>query len=191
MALTIGFVVIAAILCVAAALAILSTGQLGLSGSQALERDGLARGERAPAWTLPDLDGRPWSSPPASGLQLVVFADHSLKSFPAVVAGLRALAGHPDLRVVLLTRGTAAQAARGLRELGLGDIPVLDGSRALYGRYNVRVMPFAIAVDQAGRVRASSLVNHDWQVAKLAQVAGIPIGSDERPAWRRALARAH
>lgn len=187
MAFSVAFVVIAAILCAAAVLAILSTGQQGLSGSGALERDGLARGRRAPAWTLPGQGGRAWSSPPARGLQMIVFADHSLKSFPSVLAGLRALSADHDIEIVVLTRGTAAQASRVLGALGLTGVAVLDGSPALYGRYNVRVMPFAIIVDAAGEVRASSLVNHDWQVVKLAQVAAIPIGADERIRWRRVL----
>ena len=43
------FVVIAAILCAAALLALLGIGHIGLSGPDALERDGLARGQLAPA----------------------------------------------------------------------------------------------------------------------------------------------
>lgn len=174
------FVVIAALLCAAACLALLGVGHLQLSGSDARERDGLARGQRAPAWSLPGADGQAVSSPPSSPsrpLQLIVFADHSLKSFPSVVAGLRDLyARHADdTEIVILTRGSAEHARPLLRELGLGGIAVLNGSPALYGQYNVRVMPFAIFVDAAGRVKASSLVNHDWQLAKLRQVAAIPL----------------
>lgn len=188
-ALTVAFVCVATILCAAAVLAILGAGQLGLTGTDALARDGLARGQRAPAWTLPGQDGRLRHSPPASGLQFIVFADHSLRSFPSVVAGLRALLADDDIEILVLTRGTAGHAARAIAVLGLGDAAVVDGSAGLYAKYNVRVMPFAVVVDQAARVRASSLVNHDWQVAKLAQVATIPIGPDERAGWRRALAR--
>ncbi len=46
-------------------------------------------------------------------------------------------------------------------------------------------MPFAIFVDRAGEVRASSLVNFDWQVAKLSQVAAIPVGQQERASQSR------
>lgn len=105
-----------------------------------------------------------------------MFADHSLKSFPSVVAGLRELT---DTEVVILTRGPSESAEALIGQLGLDGIPVLAGSAALYGAYNVRVMPFAIFVDSAGVVRASSLVNHDWQIAKLRQVAGIPPDADE------------
>jgi hypothetical protein len=175
----IGFIVIAVILCGAAVFAVLGAGQIALSGADAIERDGLARGRRAPRWNLTDSAGFARTSPPASSLQLIVFADHSLESFPSVVAGLRQLS---DVEIVILTRGPSESAVSVLRQLGLGDVPVVAGSASLYAAYNVRVMPFAIFVDPAGLVRASSLVNHDWQVAKLGLVAGIPLDPDERPA---------
>lgn len=207
---TILFVAIAVLLCAAALLAILGVGHLALSGVEAIERDGLARGRLAPAWSLTDSAGVVRRSPPARPLQLIVFADHSLKSFPSVVAGLRALLGDPaelpvpagpgppadgvaarsaaslpeyldpaDLEIVVLTRGPSAIAEPVLGQLGLGGIPVLTGSPARYADYNVRVIPFAIFVDSAGLVRASSLVNHDWQLAKLRQLAAIALDPGE------------
>jgi|HubBroStandDraft_1064217.scaffolds.fasta_scaffold25430_2 hypothetical protein len=180
------FAIIAIILCAAAVLGWLGIGQIALSGSDALARDGLARGQRAPAWALIDSAGAARSSPPAGPLQLIVFADHSLKSFPSVVSGLRDLCdqeagnqGTGELDVVIMTRGASESAVAVLGQLGLGGIPVLTGSPALYADYNVRVMPFAIFVDSAGLVRASSLLNHDWQVAKLRQIGGIPIEADD------------
>lgn len=190
----IAFVVVAAILCAAAMLVILGTAQVYLSGPQALEHDGLARGQRAPSWTLPDSLGARHASPPAGPLQLVIFADHSLRSFPSVLDGLRELiAGDPGLETVVLLRQQNDLAAPLLAMLGLGGVPVLTGTPALYADYNVRVGPFAIFVDSGGLVRASSLLNYDWQVAKLRQLAGIPVDPAEVPAprWpRRRLARA-
>lgn len=180
MTLAILFVVIAAIGCTAAVLALLGIGQLGLSGAAALERDGLARGRSAPRWTLPDQAGTLRSSPPAGPLQLIIFADHSLKSFRSVVAGLRALVADADLEIVVLARRRADQSVPILAQLGLTEVPVVSGSRRLYGSYNVRVMPFAIFIDSAGLVRGSSLVNHDWQLAKLRQVAAIPLDTGVR-----------
>ena len=58
---------------------------------------------------------------------------------------------------------------------------MLTGSPALYAAYNVRVGPFAVFVDAAGQVRASSLVNHDWQLDKLRQLAGLPISPAQTP----------
>jgi hypothetical protein len=179
------FVALAALLCVAAALAVLGTAQVDLSGPAAIERDGLAPGRPAPRWSLPDAAGVQRQSPPAAPLQLVIFADHSLKSFPSVLDGLSdLLAREPELEVIVMLRGRNDLAAPLLSLLGL-DAPVVTGSPGLYARYNVRVGPFAILVDSAGQVRASSLVNHDWQIAKLHQLASIPVTFPKRSADRR------
>lgn len=184
------FIVIAVILCVACLLGLLGVGQLALSGPDAIERDGLARGRPAPSWSLPDTDGRVRTSPPGLPLQLIVFADHSLRSFPSVAAGLRALradpAGAQELEIVILTRGAAEHSREPLAQLGLDGIPVVTGSPRLYGRYNVRVMPFVIFVGADGLVRASSLVNEDWQLAKLRRIAALPV----EPAQARQLVTA-
>ena len=174
--------VIAAVLSAAALLALLKVAHLMLSGADALERDGLARGWRAPSWSLADPAGTAYLSPPAAPLQLIVFADHSLKSFPSVVAGLQQLRGEVDLEIVIVTRGPAEPAVLALAQIGLAGVPVLAGSPRLYAKYNVRVMPFVIFVDSAGLVRGSSLVNHDWQLVKLRQVAAIPPGDDKQAA---------
>jgi hypothetical protein len=174
------FIAFALILCAVAIFGLLGIGQIALSDATAITRDGLARGQRAPSWSLADSTGVGRSSPPGRSLQLIVFADHSLKSFPSVIAGLRALlTDSADLEVVMLTRGPGESAAAVLDQLGLAGLPVVTGSPGLYGRYNVRVMPFVIFVDSAGLVRGSSLVNHDWQVAKLRQVAALPIDPGE------------
>ena len=179
------FIALAAVLCAAAALAVLGTAQVRLSGPAAIEHDGLAPGRAAPRWSLPDAGGVQRRSPPAAPLQLVIFADHSLKSFPSVLDGLRDLrAREPGLEVIVLLRGRNELAAPLLSLLGL-DVPVVTGSPALYARYNVRVGPFAILVDSAGQVRASSLVNHDWQIAKLHQLASIPVEFPKRSTDRR------
>jgi hypothetical protein len=179
------FLAVAIAACAAAAAVLLGTAQLDLSGPSAIERDGLAPGHPAPRWSLPDSSGTLRQSPPAAPLQLVIFADHSLRSFPSVVSGLRdLLAADPVLEVILLLRGPNDLAGPLLSLLGL-DLPVVTGTPGLYARYNVRVGPFAIFVDAAGQVRASSLVNHDWQVAKLRQLAGLPPAGPLPPAVRR------
>jgi hypothetical protein len=180
-------VVVAALLCAAAALVILGTAHVYLTGAEAIEHDGLAPGRRAPRWSLADSGGATYQSPPAARLQLVIFADHSLKSFPSVLAGLRELrAADPGLEMVVLLRQRNDLAEPLLALLGLDGVPVLTGSPALYADYNVRVGPFAIFVDSAGQVRASSLVNHDWQIAKLRQLADVPVEPRRRRGARRA-----
>jgi hypothetical protein len=188
--LAIAFVVVAVVMCIACVLALFGVTVVQMSRAEVIERDGLVPGTRAPSWSLTDSSGDVHRSPPNKPLQLVVFTDHSLSAFPSVADGLRDLADkEPELEMVVLLRGRNDLAEPVIRLLGLSEVPVLTGSPGLYGRYNVRVTPFAMFVDSHGRVRGSSLVNHDWQVAKLRQIAGIPLAiPDPRPAirfWRR------
>jgi len=168
------FVVVALVFCMATVLALFGVTHVSMSGAEAIERDGLAPGMPAPGWSLVDSTGKVVRSPPRTSLQLIMFTDHSLKSFPSVVDGLREVMAQERLEIVVLTRRRNELAESALRLIGLDGIPVLTGSPSLYAAYNVRVTPFAIFVDSAGRVRASSLVNHAWQVTKLLQLADLP-----------------
>jgi hypothetical protein len=179
------FVVVALILCVATVLALFGVTHVSMSGAEAIERDGLAPGRHAPAWSLVDSAGRVVQSPPRVPLQLIMFTDHSLKAFPSVVDGLREVMAQERLEIVVLTRRRNELAEPVLRLIGLDRIPVLTGSPSLYAAYNVRVTPFAIFVDSAGRVRASSLVNEAWQVTKLLQLADLPLGPENLAPRRR------
>jgi hypothetical protein len=175
------FIVIAVLLCVAAVMAVFGVTHLAMSGSEAVERDGLHRGTPAPRWSLPDAAGQLRSSPPARGLQLIVLVDHGLKSFPELIAGIRELLTESDLEVIIFPREKDNITVPLLAMLGLEDAPVVAGSPSLYGRYNVRVTPFLIFVDPAGLVRGSSLVNHRWQLMKLRQLAGVPLDATAPP----------
>lgn len=184
------FVLVAVVLCVLAVGAVLAITHVAMSGSAAVERDGLYRGTRAPVWSLPDSTGQQRRSPPERPLQLILFTDHSLKWFPSVATGVRELmaeSGAPDILILLRNRSEVAEPV--LHRLGLAGVPVVTGSPSLYGRYNVRVTPFAILVDSAGLVRASSLVNYDWQIHKLHRLARIPLAGPGRPAERGLLRR--
>jgi len=174
------FIVVAFLLCVAAVLAVFGITHVAMSDPAAIEHDGLHRGLAAPTWSLPDSSGRIVRSPPPSKpFQLIVFTDHSLKSFPSVIDGLKVLARETaDLEIIVLLRGDNNAAVGVLGLLGLGDFPVVTGKPSLYGRYNVRVSPFVIFIDSAARVRASSLVNYDWQIMKLWRLANIPLQPD-------------
>jgi hypothetical protein len=182
----VAFTAVAVILCVAALMAVFGITDVSMWGQEAIRRDGMVKGTRAPSWSLADPSGNIHRSPPDKPLQLIVFTSHSLRAFPSVADGLRELrAEDADVDIVVLLRQPSELAEPTLRALGLGDIPVLTGSPSLYGRYNVRVTPFVILVDSAGRVRGSSLVNHDWQIAKLRQMASLPHDDEAAPADRR------
>ncbi len=178
------FLLIAAVLCVAGVLAIFLITHVSMGRADAVARDGLPRGDSAPAWSLVDQSGALVHSPAKNRPQVIVFADHSLKSFPSVADGLRELPAEPEgPEVVVLLRHSSVVAndlaEEALGTVGLAGVPVVGGSPSLYWRYNVRVMPFVIFVDSAGRVRASSLVNHEWQVARLWKIASMPLTPGE------------
>jgi hypothetical protein len=179
------FVVAALILCVATVLALFGVTHVSMSGAEAIERDGLAPGIHAPVWSLVDSAGGVVQSPPRVPLQLIMFTDHSLKAFPSVVDGLREVIAQERLEIVVLTRRRNELTEPVLRLIGLDGISVLTGSPSLYAAYNVRVTPFAIFVDSAGRVRASSLVNEAWQVTKLQQLADLPLEPENLAPRRR------
>ncbi len=186
------FLVTGLIIGAAAIVAILATVDVFyLSGSRAIADDGLRRGAAAPRWTLPDGNGYPVRSPSTlRPLQVIVFSDHTLRSFPSVAEGLRELSQHAThAEIIVLTRNPAPLAQPALESLGLGDLPVVAASPALYGKYNVRVMPFIICVDSVGRVRASSLVNHAWQVEKLWRLAETALVPAELAPGTRRLTR--
>lgn len=189
MVLASSFVAVALVLCMATVLALLGVTHVAMSGVEAIERDGLAPGMHAPVWSLVDSAGRVVRSPPRTPLQLIMFTDHSLKAFPSVVDGLHEVMTQERLEIVVLTRRRNELAEPVLRTIGLDGISVLIGSPSLYAAYNVRVIPFAIFVDSAGRVRASSLVNEAWQVTKLLQLADLPLGPENLAPrsrfWRR------
>jgi hypothetical protein len=179
------FVVVALILCMATVLALFGVTHVSMSGAEAIERDGLAPGMHAPGWSLVDSTGKVVQSPPRVPLQLIMFTDHSLKAFPSVVDGLHEVMAQERLEIVVLTRRRNELAEPVLHLIGLDGISVLTGSPSLYAAYNVRVTPFAIFVDSAGRVRASSLVNEAWQVRKLLQLADLPLEPENLAPRRR------
>jgi Methylamine utilisation protein MauE len=166
------FTVISFLLCAAAVLAVFGIIQKYMSGSDAIERDGMLPGSAAPSWSIADSAGRVHHSPSASGLQLIIFGNHGLKAFPSLLEGLRELSDlDPALEIIVLSDGYSSLTEPFFKLIGLENLTIITGSRSLYGRYNVRVSPFAILVDSAGRVRASSLVNHDWQIMTLYKIA--------------------
>jgi hypothetical protein len=173
------FVVVAVAIILLAIAASLGITHIYLRSSEAIQNDGLPRGMGAPLWTLKDSRGDSYSSPSRSGLQLILFTDQSLKSFPAVVEGIQRLTAEGDVQIVVLLRRHSERAEPTIRAAGLIDVPIITGSERLYGKYNVRVMPFAIFVGPEGLVRACSLVNHAWQITTLrsiAEIVPIPTG---------------
>ena len=155
-----------------AVLALVRIGMARLDIPEAIGGDGIRRGRRMPPADLTDLRGGSWTIPSGAGhWQLVLFADHSLTSFPSLVDGLHRLrAAQPDLEVLLVSKSPADVTAAGVGALGL-NVPILCVDRRFYARCGVRAMPFAIVVDDEGVTRMAGLVNreevlaHVWRLA--------------------------
>lgn len=151
------FVAVAFVLLLATLLAILRIGFMRLESRLGIFRDGLPRDGRAPAWQLADTEGAVRKSPGES-LQLLVFADHSLREFPALASALSAIDANREAEVLLLTKAPSDVVTAVIRALGL-QFPIISVDAKVYNAYNVRVLPVVIAVERDGRVRQSGLVN--------------------------------
>jgi hypothetical protein len=160
------FIVLGVLFTLLAVLAILRIGMTRLESYLGLGRDGLPLGTLAPAWELRDSTGEIHQAPSRENWQLLVFGDHSLKEFPAVVDGIRQLASLSGVEAILLSRANVRAVSEVARSFQL-SVPIVSVDQRFYSKHNVRVMPFLIILDPDGRVRAEGLVNYEETVLKM------------------------
>lgn len=138
-------------------------GIIYLGTAQGVARDGLAAGQRAPGFTLPDLDGRPVSLGDFRGLPLLlVFGSAACAPCRSLVPDLNAFADErrEQLRVLYLCRGSADEARRFARETDVRVPVAVHPDEELSDRYRARVTPFAFLIDGEGVVRGKALANN-------------------------------
>jgi hypothetical protein len=146
-------------------LAMMRTGFAQLESSIGIARDGLPVGKPAPPWSLPDLVGHLRVTPAGDHWQFLIFADHSLASFPNLVAGMNHLAATvQELEILVLSRESRDLCEATVRALNL-HVPIVQVDQEFYNRFRVRVMPFATLLDPRGTVRWVSLVNIEEQLS--------------------------
>lgn len=141
------------------AMAIVAFAALGIDRLQSavgLERDGLRLGSCSPVWSLLDTTGSRRRSP-SGKWQLLLFANHGLRSFQRTVAAIQALSADSALEIIALAYGESDISGVVLNAL-LPTVPIVQADVRLYRRYGVRVMPYAIVIDPEGRIRGSDLV---------------------------------
>ncbi len=164
-ALGLTFLGVELVLIVLILLAMVQTGFARLSSSIGIARDGLPPGKSAPPWSLPDLQGHLRVTPAGDHWQFLIFAEHSLASFPDLVAGMNHLAAAvQELEVLVLSRESRDLCETTVRALDL-QVPIAQVDQAFYDRFRVRVMPFATLLDPRGIVRWVSLVNTEEQLS--------------------------
>lgn len=157
--------VLAIVLLAGALLAVLRVGWLSLDTMEGRRRDGPAIGSRLSLVDLVDVQGKPVRESPGEW-SFLVFSDHSLEGFPDLIRELQRFACHPDRAVVLLSKAPHTVNLDLASRLG-SNIRVATVSRAYFASRMVRTMPLGVVIDDAGVVRAKSLVGASGSVDHL------------------------
>jgi methylamine dehydrogenase accessory protein MauD len=149
-------------------------GIIYLGTAQGVARDGIAAGQRAPDFTLPDLAGRLVSLADfQSRTLLLVFGSTNCAPCRGLIPDLNELARthSAELNALFLIRGEPADAERFVDELDV-QVPVaLHNDEELPDKYKARVTPFAFVIDGEGIVRAKGLANNREHLDMLLRMA--------------------
>ncbi len=156
-------------------------GIIYLGTAQGVARDGIAAGQRAPEFTLPDLAGGVVSLAGFRGRSLLlVFGSTNCAPCRTLVPDLNEFARTraADFGALFLIRGTPAETQRFVDELDV-QVPVaLHNDEDLSDKYKTRVTPFAFVIDGEGVVRAKGLANNREHLDMLLKMAS---GEPKRP----------
>jgi len=138
-------------------------GIIYLGTAQGVARDGIAAGQRAPDFTLPDLSGVVRTLEGFRGRSLLlVFGSTSCAPCRGLVPDLNVFAQThaAELDALFAIRGTPNESQRFVDELGL-QVPVgIFNDEELPEKYKTRVTPFAFIIDGEGVVRSKGLANN-------------------------------
>jgi methylamine dehydrogenase accessory protein MauD len=151
--------------------------QLGLmymGSAQGVARDGLAAGERAPEFTLPDLAGRLVPLADFRGRPLLlVFGSTTCAPCRGLIPDLNVFAREraAELQVLYLSRGEADETQRFVSELDVRVPVAIHPDHELPDKYKARVTPFAFVIDAEGVVRAKGLANNRDHLEQLLRMA--------------------
>jgi hypothetical protein len=152
-------------------------GMMSLGTLEGVQRDGLPIGSVAPAISGITAAGQTIAWEPKRGQpQLILFAAPDCEPCAAVLphAGRLAHAVDGTLGITVVVPGPRGEAAR-FAERYRPPFPCLaeDGSGA-FGRYRVRVTPFAFVVGGDGRILAKGLCGDQARLRGLFEAADLP-----------------
>ncbi len=151
--------------------------QLGLmymGSAQGVARDGIAAGERAPEFTLPDPAGLLVSLAELRGRSLLlIFGSTTCGPCRTLIPDLNAFAREheSDLGVLYLSRGEPDETRRFIEELDVRVPVAVHSDSELADKYKARVTPFAFLIDAEGIVSAKGLANNRSHLDMLLQMA--------------------
>ena len=157
-------------------------GVMYLGTAQGVARDGLAAGQRAPDFTLPDLEGQPVSLADFQGVPLLlVFGSPNCAPCRTLIPDLNVFAHErrEELRVLFLSRGVLEETRRFVTEAGAQVQVATHPDDELSDAYKARVTPFAFLIDGEGIIRAKGLANNREHLDLLLRAASVQ-GSDGR-----------
>lgn len=140
--------------------------------------NGPALGDKVPALALPNLNGAGLTLGDSGGRsQLVFFLSTSCPICKALLPALKSIRSDEGkwLDVILASDGREALHRRLISAEGLEAFPYVLSSE-LGMSFRVAKLPFAVLLDQNGRVRAKGLINSREQLESLftASETGIP-----------------
>ncbi len=136
-------------------------------------------GEAAPHFTLPTLDGRTVTvGAAADRSQLLFFLSPTCPVCKKLLPILKSIAGAEGawLRIVLASDGEPQEHRDFNRRAGLADFPYVL-SAELGMAFRVGKLPYAVLIDEGGRVRAKGLVNSREQLESLFTAKDLNVAS--------------
>ena len=128
-----------------------------------IARNGLKAGTPAPPFCLPRLDGGELALEDLRGSRvLLVFSDPHCGPCDALAPRLEQMHhGHPDIRVVMITRGEARENRAKVREHRLTFPVVLQQQWEISRRYAMFATPIAYLINEAGVITRDVAVGED------------------------------
>lgn len=149
-------------------------GLMYLGTARGVSRDGLAPGQRAPDFSLPDLEGRLLSLANFAGRPLLlVFGSPTCVPCRGLIPDLNVFARErrQELSVLFLSRSELEEARRFAQELDLQVPLAVHPDQSLPDTYKARVTPFAFLIDGEGVVQAKGLANNREHLEMLLRMA--------------------
>lgn len=161
--------------------------RMGPSGALVMPSP-LAIGSRAPTFRLADLDGRlvgiGQPASPGQAAQLLLFVAPSCPICEQLSSFVQsfARAERASIEVVLASDGPVADHRAYVARHKLGKLPYVISS-ALGIAYGVSKLPYAVAIDREGIVRAMGLVNSREHLESL--MNALETGAESLQQWLR------
>ncbi len=146
-----------------------------------IKRDGLRAGTSAPSFRLPRLDGGELSLEELRGKRvLLIFCDPQCGPCNALAPQLEKFhRGHPEIALVMISRGESKENRAKVKEHGLTFPVVLQQRWELSRLYAMFATPMAYLIDETGVIALDVAVGVEPILALLATAQGSPLTPED------------